>query len=69
VLGHHPIPAAAGGIDAVARVGAHQDRLPQDVVARLAVRAQAQRVGQLLPRVGAEECRLFRCCWWAVGVC
>jgi len=45
-------------VDAVARVGAHEDGLPDDVVAGLAVRAQAERVVDLAAGGGAVVCRL-----------
>ena len=51
-------------LGAVARVGAHEDRLPDDVVAGLAVRAQAQRRVEFAACGGAVECWLM---WGLVG--
>ncbi len=51
-------------LDAVARVGAHEDGLPDDVVAGLAVRAQAQRRVNFVARGGAVEGWLM---WGLVG--
>lgn len=54
---------ATGRVDAVACVGADHHRLPQDVVAGLAVRAQAEgvrAVGERGGGGGAEEGRLLR---------
>lgn len=44
--------------DSVAGIGTYEDGLPDDVVAGLAVRAQAQRVVDLVAGRGAVECRL-----------